>query len=192
MMWRGGLNVSDTLEFEAGLGLIWVDEGGYVNRPDDPGHATNFGITQSTFDEYCDRLGIEHYSVRALTREVARQIYKHYWDMVAESLSAYPGLALQVFDVTVNSGRRVAVELLQRAVGVDDDGEVGPVTMKALTSACSTEEGERLVAISYRNNRIGFYHGLNKPQFLRGWINRANRVEAEALKLTAMKYAVAA
>ena len=63
---------------------IVVREGGYVNDPDDPGGATNFGVTIHTMRRLCldlDRDGsITSADVRRLTRDQAIQIFiEHYF-----------------------------------------------------------------------------------------------------------------
>jgi lysozyme family protein len=69
--------------------------------------------------------------VRALTRAEAASIYRRfYWDAVrADALP--PGLDHAVFDLAVNSGPPRASTLLQRVLGVAEDGLIGPITLEA-------------------------------------------------------------
>ena len=83
-------------------------EGGFVNDPDDPGGATNHGVTIGTLR----RLGIDVNrdtridvaDVKALTRKQAVEIYlKHYYE--GPGIAAVPEpLQASVFDMYVNAG----------------------------------------------------------------------------------------
>lgn len=63
-----------------------------------------------------------------LTLEGAKAIYlRDFW-----RASFPPELAFQFFDAAVNHGAFNASRILQRAVGVRDDGSIGPLTMAAV------------------------------------------------------------
>lgn len=89
--------------FEPCLAVILKHEGGYVDHPNDPGGATNLGVTIGTLRAWRGR-PVTKAEVRALTVADVRPIYrKNYWDAVgADSLAA--GVDLAVFDPAVNSG----------------------------------------------------------------------------------------
>lgn len=65
-----------------------------------------------------------------LTLERAKAIYlRDFWQ------SRFPPeLAFQFFDAAVNHGTGNAARMLQRAVGVRDDGSIGPLTLRALAA----------------------------------------------------------
>ena len=114
-------------------------EGGYVNDPDDPGGATNFGVTIHTMRRLgldIDRDGdVDARDVRALTREQATDIFiRHYFDKPRINLLPEP-LRPSVFDMYVNAGGN-AVKILQRLLRefgekVTVDGALGPATAAA-------------------------------------------------------------
>ncbi len=63
---------------------IVAREGGYVNDPDDPGGATNYGVTLATLQRLgIDKTGdgrVDVADVRALTRADAERIFvEHYF-----------------------------------------------------------------------------------------------------------------
>ena len=117
---------------EIAEGII-AREGGFVNDPDDPGSATNHGVTIHTLR----RLGLDVNGdgavdvgdVRALSRSQAVQIFiNHYYER--PGIAAMPaGLQSSLFDMYVNAGAN-AVKILQRLLnemgyGVAVDGVIG-------------------------------------------------------------------
>lgn len=163
--------VVKSFDFEGALGFTLVHEGGYVNDPDDPGGATNFGITQKTYDAWRWR------DVRKITPEEVAAIYEsRYWhdgkcDLIAD---IHPRVAVAHFDACVNTGVAQAAKFLQRVVGVAADGYIGPLTLRALRGSL---EDQVLAAMLLQRER--FYHDLvdKRPvlkKFLKGWLARVN------------------
>jgi len=159
-------------------------EGGFVDDPDDPGGATNKGITMQTFSACARRLlGMEPTlaNLRALTDQQAGKIYKPlYWDKVRGDDIALQDLADIVFDFFVNAGAN-ATRLLQTVMNaagaspsVTVDGAIGPITIRTLGGL-----DQRDVYRRYKQGRIQYYQNLaaTNPQlekFLKGWLNRVN------------------
>ena len=126
---------------------IVAREGGFVNDPDDPGGATNFGVTIHTMR----RLGLDLTGdgivgvadVRSLSREQAVDIFiTHYFQR--PRIAEMPG-ALQpsLFDMYVNAGGN-AVKILQRLLrdmgfDIGVDGAIGPQTIGAAQKAASPD-----------------------------------------------------
>jgi len=122
-------------------------EGGFVNDPDDPGGATNHGVTIHTLR----RLGLDLTGdgavgladVRALSRAQAVEIYlTHYYarPRIAEMPEA---LQPALFDMYVNAGAN-AVKILQRLLRemghpVAVDGVIGPQSIAAARDAALPE-----------------------------------------------------
>lgn len=129
--------------FRIALDFLLKEEGGYANRSaaDDPGGETNAGITHLTLDDYRHDFPEESMpeSVRDLSPEQVSTIYRDlYWDE-CRCGDMPPCIALAVFNSAVQSGPNRAVKLLQRLLGVRDDGTIGPMTMRALRSSdCKT------------------------------------------------------
>lgn len=94
--------------------------------------------------------------IASLTIEQAKQIYlSDYWNKhrIGEMP---PEVRWHIFDGVVNTGpggakADGAIRWLQRAVGVDDDGKVGPKTL----SACSALPAHKLIA-RYYGQRLHF------------------------------------
>lgn len=115
--------------FASSLRIILRAEGGYVNDPNDPGGATNQGITQAVYDSWRRGRGLSTRPVRGIDPSEIRQIYlERYWTPARCDELSSP-VALVHFDCAVNAGVEQAALTLQRAVGVTADGVIGPVTL---------------------------------------------------------------
>ena len=170
---------------------IVAREGGFVNDPDDPGGATNFGVTIHTVQ----RLGLDlngdarvtEADLHQLTVEKAVEIYlQHYYHGPGIALLPEP-LQASVFDMMVNAGAN-AIRLLQRMLGKMGfacaiDGAIGPQTVAAAQAAFAAAPGH--LANAYAIERRNYYYRLadGRPasrKFARrkdggkgGWILRA-------------------
>lgn len=153
------------------LPLVLAHEGGYVNHPQDPGGATNRGVTQKVYDSYRANRGQPKQSVRNITRAEIHDIYKRqYWDMCnADDLPA--GVDYAVFDYAVNSGSNRAVKDLQRVVGASVDGQVGEETLRKTRAAADADEVGLIAALCDR--RMRFLRSLKTwKTFGKGWTRR--------------------
>lgn len=159
--------------------LVLKSEGGYVNDNADHGGETNLGVTRAAWGEYKGR-PIRDGEMRALTRDMVKPFYKsRYWDKVrGDDLPA--GLDYAVFDFAVNAGPGRAAKFLQRAVGVAEDGMIGPATMAAVQRANAAE-----VLAQFSAAKESFYKGLvdrdpAQRRFIKGWLARVDQVERTA------------
>lgn len=166
---------------DAALSFVLKWEGGYVNHPNDPGGATNKGVTQRTYDAWRLRQGAPRSAVSAISAAEVRAIYEaDYW--LAAHCDELPApLDLVVFDTAVNMGVGRAVRFLQLAVGERADGEFGPLTREAARAA-----DPRTAAANACDTRGQYYEQLVRANsklnvFLRGWMNRLEALRAEAI-----------
>ncbi len=157
--------------------LRW--EGGYVNHPNDPGGATNKGVTQKVYDTWRNKQGLAVADVRSLAESELQAIYEGgYW--MPPRCDALPSPLDQVqFDTAVNMGVGRAVRFLQQAVGAEVDGAFGTGTERCV-AGCDT--GAALLA--YCNARESYYRDLavRNPKlavFLKGWMNRLNALRKQ-------------
>ncbi len=162
--------------------LIAKWEGGYSNHPRDSGGPTNYGITQQRLSEHRGRqVSVEE--VKALTYEEALTIFRKYYWQPLRCDEMPVALALMTYNTGVNSGPSRGARFLQQTLNLqgfdlDQDGEVGPLTLAA-ANAC--EDIARAVN-DYSAIYEQFYRGLsNFSVFGRGWLNRLNDVTAQAL-----------
>lgn len=165
--------------FERSVTLVLELEGGYVDNPADPGGATNMGITLNTLRAWRHDDTLTAEDVRDLSQEEAKAIYRaEYWNkMQCDALPA--GVDLSVFDFGVNAGPSRSVKLLQKLVGAPQDGAMGPITL----SAVATKQPVPLIQ-DFADGRLDYYKSLSTyDTFGKGWTNRTNRVEQEALAM---------
>jgi lysozyme family protein len=170
--------------FETCLAEVLRHEGGYVDHPDDPGGATNMGITHKTLASWRKISPWTHLpkaEVKTLTRAEVAAIYRAlYWDRVAgEKLPT--GLDLALFDFAVNSGLDRAVKFLQTLCGAAADGIVGPQTLAAINKIAKAR-GMGTIINALCDARLNFLQRLTTfSTFGKGWTTRVQAVRNAAL-----------
>lgn len=141
---------------------------GYVNDPDDAGGETKYGIAKNY------NPGVD---IKNLTLQSAKKIYESkYWISSLAPKLPYP-LSVIYFDAAINNGATPAAKFIQRALGVLDDGQIGPKTLAAI-AACKDLKALCVKALEKRDD---YFRAIvaNKPsqaKYLRGWLNRTARV----------------
>jgi lysozyme family protein len=148
------------MDFNTAFDRLISNEGGYVNDPEDPGGETNWGISKRSYPDL---------DIKALTREDAKAIYLRDFWLRGQMDKLPPSVAFQAFDFAVNSGIETALRKLQSAVGVADDGHIGPITLAALQAMHPAK-----IIMLYVAERIDFWRKLkNWPRAGNGWAGRA-------------------
>lgn len=160
--------------------LLLQHEGGYVDHPDDPGGATNHGITIGTLSAWRGKRASKE-DVKNLTVDEAIAIYRaQYWDTVRGD-DLLPGVDYAVYDYAVNSGPAKAASDLQRVVGAPVDGIIGAVTLDRMWK-CGKTAGQIVDELCDR--RLAYMKRLkNWRTFKRGWTARVAGVRTKALQL---------
>jgi len=180
--------------FNQALAKLWPDEGGFVDDPDDPGGATNLGITLYTLRRAGQLDGIDvdlnhdgtvdAHDIQRLDKATAALIYRvEWWDRYGYGHIGDPLLAIKVFNLAVNVGPGTAVRLFQQAINACDphnqilvDGQLGPKTLAAANAADQHMLFGDLVqaAQDYYRHLVAIRPTLSK--YLTGWLARAARV----------------
>jgi lysozyme family protein len=165
------------MDFKKCMPVILLWEGGKVDDPRDPGGRTNQGITQRVYTAYRRRKGMQQRDVYQMTPEERDDIYRtNYWNAIQGDLLPL-GVDLLVMDGAVNSGVVQSVKWLQRAVGVVDDGIVGPATLHAATNYPDKQALLTLIT----NQREAFLRSLKTfKTFGTGWLRRTASVKQTA------------
>lgn len=166
--------------FACAFGVVVGEEGGYSADAADAGNwtggavgvgllrGTKYGISAAAYPD----LDIKH-----LTLADAQAIYRRdYWDRIGgDGLPA--ALALIVFDAAVNQGVDRAARWLQLAVGVAEDGIVGPETLHA---AGAGDPLDVLAAIGWERD-CSYHADAGWMHFGHGWIRRLSQILALSL-----------
>jgi len=155
-----------TLFNEAMTRLIDPTEGGDVDDPHDRGGRTSRGVTQATYDAYRQQSGAKTRDVFDMANSERLAIYHTgYWIKVhARELPT--ALGVFAFDAAVQHGPKVAIRLLQRAVGSPDDGYWGPNTKAAASAA------DQFALVRFMSARLRFYADIPGDRYDDGWMNR--------------------
>ena len=151
--------------FEECMARLLEHEGGYVWHAQDPGGETNFGVTRAVYEQYVGRQVMDG-EMEGLTHDDVYPIYKeNYWDAVrGDDLPS--GVDWSTFDWAVNSGKSRASKALQRIVGVEADGGIGPMTLQAVAEV---EPEEIIKQMHYVRDK--FYRSLDTFEvFGKGWV----------------------
>ena len=153
-------------DFHRCIDRILAEEGGLSAHPADPGGLTNYGISQRSYPTL---------DIAALTLADAKALYhRDYWQPLhGDVLPA--GLDVLMLDCAINQGVVTAIQLLQQALRIQDDGLLGPKTLSAAVVAMpgllDAFTAER--ALRYEFNR-------NEAVFGRGWYRRLLRMHRHA------------
>lgn len=161
-----------------------ANEGGFSDHPSDPGGKTLFGVSVIYFP-------IQYYKIYSAWKSGDKKLlsellhnfyYKEFWNPKYELLSDKT-LAIRLFDLSVNLGKKTAVRLLQTAINqccnknVTVDGIFGVQTLGVcnfLYKQLSTEEEplyEEFIEVVERYYRTR----KNFNVFGKGWLARLNR-----------------
>lgn len=156
-------------------------EGGFVNRKEDRGGPTKYGITQAVLSEWLRRpASVE--DVKALTEEEAREIYEIRY-LTGPRIHLLPDPPQTILlDMAVNHGPAAAIKIAQRVVNaagfgpIDVDGVLGPQSREAIAEA--QEQMGPYFQNAIVDERVKLFNAIvrNDPSqavFLKGWLARA-------------------
>lgn len=172
-----------TKRFKECLQFVLKWEGGYSNHPNDPGGATNMGITQSVYNAWRGSKGLPPQDVRKITKEEVERIYwERYWTALRCDEIPRP-LDIAVFDTGVNCGVGRAARWLNSILGIS------PPTTKITNTTIEKLKKVDIIAVTHRflQQRELHYHSIaqrNKKLqvFLKGWLNRLNDLRKQIAK----------
>lgn len=176
--------------FENAIDVILRHEGGFVNHPNDPGGATNFGISLRFLAEHpedgdFDGDGdVDVQDIMNMDPQQAAELYrKYWWDKYGYGRINDQTIATKIFDHSVNMGAKRAHILLQTALNkafglnLTVDGVLGKASFSAI-NMCTDGEEEQILLSAFCDEVWGFYDRLIKGNskykpFERGWKRRA-------------------
>jgi uncharacterized protein (TIGR02594 family) len=171
--------------FARALAHVLEFEGGWSDDPFDPGGPTNKGITLADFAREigitvaANTVGDLKARLAVLPDAEVERIYRErYWTPACcNDLPA--ALAFFHFDAAVNQGVGRTARMLQQALGVGIDGEIGPETLAAAAS-----DDVSAVLVRYAEIRRRHYRSLSHFwRFGRGWLRRVDTALSRAQAL---------
>lgn len=160
------------MTFDEAFDRLIGAEAGYSADPRDPGNwtggrvnsgqlkGTKYGIAANTYP---------HEDIKNLTLERAKAIYYVDWWIAAGGDVLDAAIMYQLWDFAINSGMGNAKRVLQKTVGVAQDGNVGPVTLAAVKAVDLND-----LLFRFNANKIRYYTSLTLtwPTYGKGWMNR--------------------
>ena len=157
-------NMLQDSRFQRAMKRTRVNEGGYVNHPNDRGGATNYGISSRIYPNE---------DIKNMTRERADAIYyRDYWlkPKINQLPDEFAGI---VFDDGVVQGQSTAIMNLQKALGVKADGVIGSETLGAAKNTNYAVRQDFIDNARMKAQNIAEKNPTQK-KFIDGWLNRIN------------------
>ena len=151
--------ITEDKNFAKAVLVVLENEGGYSNDPNDPGGETKYGISKRAYPNE---------DIKNLTLEKAKMIYRRdYWDAMKCGEMPY-SVALQIFDHGVNAGIDTSAKMLQRLVGVVQDGKIGKLTLGAVKGQTEGVLSQKIGVARI----IGYTKMANWGIYQNSWITR--------------------
>jgi lysozyme family protein len=187
--------MTDYVKFQPAYELVNAHEGGYVNDPADRGGETYAGISRRYHPEWKGWQWVDWgtrsgqgFEVTEAIQEVLDgaklEFYREkYWEgqHLHRLTRDRQELANQLYDASVNNGRRQAALWVQRALkaggdrAVKVDGELGPATAAGLNAA--TRWLDVLKMVECQQGVLYMQLALDdrtQTRFIHGWLKRVN------------------
>lgn len=168
--------------FNKAFELVIGSEGGFQNDPSDRGNWSGgrVGVGENRGTKYgISTMSYKSLDIKNITLDQARAIYKKdYWDR--NQCDKLPGgVDYMVFDISVNHGVKDGATFLQRAVGSNPDGDIGPATLRAVGLKKPKDILKELSVV-----RLFDYLSLKMwPRFGLGWSRRLMEVLVSASEM---------
>mgnify|MGYP001363856611 CR=1 FL=1 len=120
---------------------------------------TKFGVSAMTYPDL---------DIKALTVADAKAIYLRDWWQPMKMERMPRGMPFQLFDAAFNHGIGRANQMLQRAAGVKDDGQLGPVSLAAVQAMDHND-----LLLRFLSQRLRYMAAIRIwDVYSRGWANR--------------------
>ncbi len=163
--------------YDAAMIRVFADEGGFTNDPQDPGGATNWGITLTDARKYW-KADASPADVRAMPKNVAADIYRKHYATPIKYNELPAGFDYSVLDASINSGQGRAIPWAAKVLKSNI-----PTVDSVVTLSNAFADKVALIQ-SYWALRLSFLHGLRTwSHFGTGWSRRCANGEAAAVRM---------
>jgi len=144
-------------------------EGELADDPLDSGGLTKYGISQAQYPDL---------DIANLTLDQAKEIYERdYWNNLRLGEISSDRVAWKVFDIAVNCGTPRAAVMLQRAVGVEQDGIIGKATIARVNENITLKNTQvvidTLAELQARHYAKTVRNRPTNAKYIVGWMERA-------------------
>lgn len=154
-----------TKYLDAALAFVFREEGGFADDPNDPGGATNMGVTIATLSRWFGRPATVE-DVKNMTHDTAVAIYIAWYAKPIGFDDLPICVGIQLLDEAVNAGVGEAHKIWASVKGLPADQQ----------------------ALAVYNARVGYYRTLrNFIRYGKVWVGRSKRCYAAAVQLAAAK-----
>ena len=156
-------------------------EGGYQNNPKDIGNwtggkigkgelkGTKYGISAKSYPDL---------DIKNITKDQALEIYRRdFWQALHLAAIDSNRIAWKTFDIAINCGPGTAVKILQKSVGVEPDGIIGNITLKAVNLSDQTQVLHNLV--HWQQHHYLNIRNDDNAEFFKGWMLRSEDTAPE-------------
>lgn len=164
-------------DFVEAVTFVLSNEGGLVDKRNDHGGVTNFGITLPMLTSFRGRQCSDS-DIINLTELEAKYLYERiFWSQLRISGLKQP-IATAILDTAVLNGQMVAVKLAQHCLGskVIADGVLGPDSLTSLDLANPGLFIYNYVGLLQDRYADLCINASNQIVFLKGWMRRARRL----------------
>lgn len=161
---------------------IYRWEGGWTESPNEPGGASNLGISMVTFADWrkANKLPPPTFDdLRNITKEEAGQIYAIRFAIPIRFNELPLGVDYRMLDIAVNLGAAGAIHLLQKIFGAVEDGLF---LSNSLLAAVIAQPATQIIQ-ELSDGWIAIKKTQSWTKYGRGWTNRNNDVTAIALAM---------
>ena len=153
--------------FAAAARIVLTLEGVYSNQAVDPGGETKWGVARKEHPEIGDAQWADWTQADSVALFRAG-----YWDAHRCGEMPWPW-ALAIFDGEVNQGS--VIRLAQQALGISDDGSIGPQTLAAIARA-TPEQFQIFMALRL----LSYTHDSAFAADGKGWFKRVVAIAMDA------------
>lgn len=163
---------------------IQTHEGGLSLNKGDTGNwhhgqlvGSKYGVTGDVLAKHRGVPAVTAADMAALTLDEAVRIgVDMFYKAPRFDLLPWDHCIASVLDMGWGAGPGQAIKLLQRIIGSGDDGQIGPMTVRAYVAYVAAK-GEKAAAQAYGDARNAFYDKIialhpTNAQFRNGWRNR--------------------
>jgi lysozyme family protein len=147
---------------------VLLFEGGFSDILDDPGGATNFGVTQETYDTYRTKKKLDIQTVKLITNEEVYDCYYRYYYLPAGCDTLPPAVSFVHFDASVNFGTLGSKKLLLKAFNNIQTGDLTTLDKQLALKYVDVRKEKRYQIVTGNEK---------KRKFLKGWLNRDIKVQ---------------